>query len=101
MYNFCLKRNSTTFEDLIAATRLGEMTRPSTTLANGVYNVQIESLTDGVPKLNEKISQLTIACLNKEQPEKHKSTCGSSPQQQKNFQLQNKNRLWPSRLEPN
>ena len=66
--NFCLERNPTTFEELIAAARLGEMTRPATTLANGVFNVQMETLTEQVSKMNEKMSQLTTASVNKEQP---------------------------------
>ena len=66
--NFCLERNPTTFEELIAAARLGEITRPATTLANGVFNVQMETLTEQVSKMNEKMSQLTTASVNKEQP---------------------------------
>ena len=98
--NFCLERNPTTFEDLIAAARLGEMTRPAPTPAIGVFNVQIETLTDQVSKMNEKMSQLTTASINKDQPEKDQST-HKPPQQQQNFYPQTQNRSWSSRPQPN
>ena len=93
--NFCLERNPTTFEELIAAARLGEMTRPATSVANGVFNVQMETLTEQVSKMNEKMSQLTTASINKEQPERNRYNNRIVPQRQ-----QNQNRSWPNRPGP-
>jgi len=67
--NFCLERNPQTFEDLITAARLGEMTRPNPTLFNGTFNVQIESLTDQVSKMNEQMTKMASASINPSPPQ--------------------------------
>lgn len=62
--NFCLERNPTTFEELIAAARLGEMTRPASDSISGALNLQMESLANQLSKINEKMTQLTAASIN-------------------------------------